>query len=499
MTSNHLVIRADASTQMGTGHVMRCLALAEAWQDQIGSVTFACAQIPQALIDRLDDEKMSVHCISAKPGSLEDAQALMQCARFVGSTWLVIDGYQFDSDYQTYLKSAGFKVLFLDDYGHGAPYCADLVLNQNLWADPTLYEQRDAQTQLLLGTQYTLLRREFTQYPTCEKTIPPVARNILITMGGSDPDNVTGKVLSGLMSMPADTFELIAVIGCGNPHRQSLDKLAAQLPMPVTIQQNVTDMPGLMHWADIAIAAAGSTCYELAYMRLPILAMILADNQQSVAIPLDEAGVVKSLGWFNEITPENLGHVILAFVSDIQARNAMRTAAEHLIDGKGSLRLLGKMGINTIRIRPADSRDSGQLWEWRNDPLVLASAFDSQPIAYEQHVQWFRGKMQQDDCQIYIAINDQNHPLGQVRFDLADNRALIDVAVDPAMRGKGIGWQLIRLGSQRILHQSSALGVDAYIKEQNTASCKAFERAGYIEKERQTMHNTPVRHYEYTL
>ncbi len=134
MNAGALLIRADASPDIGTGHVMRCMALAQAWQDAGGRALFAATSITPAIKNRLSLEWCELVAVSATAGSLQDAQETIGIAKSCGAEWIVVDGYHFGQEYQRDLKSAGRKVLFLDDYGHAQTYSADFVLNQNLSA-----------------------------------------------------------------------------------------------------------------------------------------------------------------------------------------------------------------------------------------------------------------------------------------------------------------------------------------------------------------------------
>ncbi|MEB3295250.1 MAG: UDP-2,4-diacetamido-2,4,6-trideoxy-beta-L-altropyranose hydrolase, partial [Synechococcales bacterium] len=221
-----LLIRADASVQMGTGHIMRCLALAQAVHQRGGTITFAIATCPPNLQERLQAEGFHIYPIDAKPGSPSDAEATIAQAQHLGCNWICVDGYQFGSDYSPLLQTAGFPVLFLDDYGHASPYHAAIVLNQNLSAQEEWYAQRDRQTKLLLGTDYTLLRQEFWAWQGWQRSIPDIAHKILITLGGSDPDNVTARVLDALQAVQNPHLELLVVVGGSNPHLKSLQRCA---------------------------------------------------------------------------------------------------------------------------------------------------------------------------------------------------------------------------------------------------------------------------------
>ena len=202
MPNGTLILRADASIAMGTGHVMRCLALAQAWQDQAwqdqaGQCIFAMAETTAASQERIRGDRFETLPVAAIPGSLQDAAQVVKLARARNSSWIVLDGYQFDVEYQRRLKAAGLKVLMVDDTGHAGAYVADLVLDQNAHATKDFYQQRESYSQLLLGPRYALLRREFRPWREWKREIAPVARKVLLTVGGTDPDNVSIRIIRG--------------------------------------------------------------------------------------------------------------------------------------------------------------------------------------------------------------------------------------------------------------------------------------------------------------
>lgn len=357
-----LLIRADADARMGTGHVMRCLALAQAWQDTGGSVSFISASMPSGLKDRLTGEGISVTPLGASAGGEDDARECIAEAQTRSAEWVVVDGYQFGSDYQRWLKAAGLRVLFVDDYGHGSPYTADLVLNQNLHAQESLYLQRASDTRLLLGPRYALLRREFRRWLGFQQTIRPIARNILVTMGGSDPDNVTLKVIDALARL--EELEVRVVVGAGNPHMAVLQAAAKSSNGTVHLLDNVTDMPGLMTWADLAVSAAGSTCWELAMSGVPMILLVLASNQQGIAAELQKCGAASSLGWYYEVSTECIRRGVGCLLASQETRQTQSQIGRALVDRSGACRVSAALR-GRLKITIASDRDS-----WINPFLI---------------------------------------------------------------------------------------------------------------------------------
>ena len=334
-----LVIRTDVSTQMGTGHLMRCLALAQAWLDADGQVMFVLATESSVMETRLVAEGIQVVHLSTTHGSPEDARNTTDLAQQMQASWVVVDGYHFGAEYQKILKKAGLSLLFVDDYGHAEHYYADIVLNQNIDADEVLYVKREPYTRLLLGTRYALLRREFWQWRGWKRKTPSVAQKILVTLGGADPDNATLKVLRGLQLLEMNHWEAVVVVGGSNPYYECLQAAVRESKCPICLKRNVTNMPELMAWADVAISAGGSTSWELAFMGLPSIVMILADNQRAIAEKLGDMGLAINLGWHRDIKVEHLAGVIGHLMVSSDARTEMLQRGSNLVDGEGGFRV----------------------------------------------------------------------------------------------------------------------------------------------------------------
>jgi UDP-2,4-diacetamido-2,4,6-trideoxy-beta-L-altropyranose hydrolase len=339
----NIVIRADASAQIGTGHIMRCLSLAQEWQDRGGKAIFVLANKSPALEARLLSEKMIVLYLSFEAGSDEDAHQTVDFIRQFAAQWVVVDGYHFGAAYQTVIKDFGTRLLFIDDYGHTDHYFADLVLNQNISANQDLYINREPYTKLLLGTEYALLRREFWQWRDWQREVNPIASKILITLGGSDPDNVTLKVIQALDRLNRNNLEVIVVIGGSNPHYQVLQKEIADSSLAISLQRNVSNMPELMAWADLAIAAGGSTNWELAFMGLPSIVIAIADNQIAIAAELARQGVIINLGWHQDVTIGQISFAVKELIGDRCKRETMSKKGQELVDGNGSRRVVSEM------------------------------------------------------------------------------------------------------------------------------------------------------------
>ncbi len=489
---NHLIIRADSTAKIGTGHIMRCLALAQAWQDQDGKVTFISHCESDALRQRLIEEGMNFINIEKShpdPGDLEYTMRILDDIsnqRQGKTAWLVIDGYHFDATYQKRIKDTGYKILWIDDYGHADHYYADLVLNQNISANASLYAHCEPYTQLLLGTRYTLLRREFKQWQGWQREIPTVARKVLVTMGGSDPYNVTKKVTKALKQVNISGLEAKIVVGPANPNLQSLAQEIGD-NSNLQIITNATNIPELMAWADVAVSAGGSTCWEIALMGLPNLLIILAGNQANVATGLRDHGLSINIGWYNNINTIDIAKALNDLMKSDVDRKKMLSAGKSYVDGKGSARIMSTICCEDLLLRKASIEDCEVLFKWVNDPDARQSAFRSEPITFDEHAKWYRENLDNNNFIQFIAVDQDKRAIGQVRFDLKNDEADVDVSVAKEFRSLGYGACLVKKGVDAVVNTFKIGIFSAYIKPYNQASIRSFERAGFSILRRQVI------------
>jgi UDP-2,4-diacetamido-2,4,6-trideoxy-beta-L-altropyranose hydrolase len=253
--------------------------------------------------------------------------------------WVVLDGYHFDSKYQKRVKNLGHRLLAIDDSAHLHKYFADIILNQNINAGQLQYNV-DQGTRLLLGLRYVLLRPEFKKQNVSVSKCSGTARKVLVTLGGGDVDNLTLKVIKAIEAVKIDGIETVAVAGPANPHLKQLQAFVQASRIPVHLKVDTTRMAELMAWADIAVTGGGTTCWELAYLGLPAIVIILAENQAAVANGLDERGAVTNLGWRHDLTQDRIAKAIEYLLLNSAKRKKMSAIGPKLVDGNGTQRVL---------------------------------------------------------------------------------------------------------------------------------------------------------------
>ncbi len=345
-----LTIRADASSTVGTGHVMRMLALGQEWAAQGGQVQFLGRIEAEPLRARIAAEGFGFAGLGAVHPDPSDLSTLLEHSAQGG--WVALDGYHFDTGYQCAVRAAGRNSLVMDDICDRRAYDADIYLNQNMGAE-TLRPVLNSEALRLIGPRYALLRREFLETRPADTPHPKRARNILVTFGGADPDNVSGLVLQALALLADPGMNVTVVVGAANPHADALRALAATLPGRCTLLHAVSDMPGLMAWADLAVSAAGSTCWELMFMGVPFACLVLADNQAGIARRLQEVGSALSFGPAGELDARSLAALLEPLAADAHARAALVRCCAAQVDGRGASRVVESMLSQCGAVQPA--------------------------------------------------------------------------------------------------------------------------------------------------
>ncbi|HXY35415.1 MAG TPA: UDP-2,4-diacetamido-2,4,6-trideoxy-beta-L-altropyranose hydrolase [Planctomycetaceae bacterium] len=350
-------MRADANSVIGTGHVMRCLALAQAWQDAGGKVAFATTDLPESLIQRLWTERCDVHGFESAPVSSREAndiQETLRIANVVRPQWLVLDGYDLGPSYQLALRDSRWRLMSIDDDWRHERYHVDLLLNQNAGATSALYASRKVSGRLLLGCQYALLRREF------RKQLQPEPRGggrtiakFLITLGGADQKNDTSRLIRICRGcLPADC-EIHVLVGPANPHvhslRETCEKLAQlsrergeKMPQ-VVLHVAPPDVRTIMAACDLALTAAGSSVYELGFLGIPMLLVVTAENQRAIAAALDSMGAAVWIDESSVHTARGVMSVISAAVQNPTILSQCAKRFQALVDGQGAARVVAAL------------------------------------------------------------------------------------------------------------------------------------------------------------
>jgi UDP-2,4-diacetamido-2,4,6-trideoxy-beta-L-altropyranose hydrolase len=480
-----LVVRADAFSAIGTGHVMRCIALGIAWKSYGGNVYFASHCKSDQLLSRIEKEGfqfIDIHEPHPNPNDIGTISSLLNdisTSEYRDKTIVVLDGYHFDSHYQKSIKLKGYRLLCIDDYGHAAQYCADVILNQNLSADIGLYPNCPPNTRFLLGPSYALLRKEFITWKNWARVIPNVAKKVLITMGGTDKDNFTLKVIHALNKISIPDLEVAVLLGSTNQYKSEIENALKSSPFSSQLLVSVDNVAEVMAWSDLAIAAGGSTSWELAFMGLPSVLVILAENQRPVSEKLESSGISINLGWQNKVKLDTMAKVIDNIIRDHKVREAMSSRGRSLVNGHGSDEVVRFLIDSHIAFRQAREDDCSLIWEWANEYETRSMSFSSQSISWEEHIRWFAEKMNDPKHVFFVLLTINDEPVGQVRYAIEGREAVVSMSISSKYRGRGFGSQGIRMTCGELFKNNEIDVIRAHIKPGNLKSVKAFTRAGF--------------------
>lgn len=476
----HLFVCAESGVEIGTGHVMRCLALSQSWIRRGGKVSFLISEGLPNIEARIAANGIYVETLPKGSGSF--SQALLRSANREPSSIVVLDGYSFGEEEHRVLRDAGLRVLAVDDIAHSDTYFVSWILNQNVYAAAEMYPQAAPKTKLLLGTSYVVLRNEFLPWIGWKRETSRVVRNLLITMGGSDPSNASERILDSLALMTPHNkdWDVALVVGAGNPHWPVLQSGLKRSPLRVRVVRDAQDIPKLMAWADVAIACAGTTAYEFCFMGLPSILFTAADNQLGIANHLSKLGVAVNAGQCSKIDVDLFSSQFSALSGPASDRKAMSCEAQKLVDGLGSARVRGELLNRALKVRRAVEGDCLQLFEWATDPGARAASFRSGEIAWDVHVRWFTKKLRDPNCVMYVGENEAGELVGAVRFQITGEKAVLSISVAPAFRGQGWGLELILFSTHLLLRSRPISRIEALVKPDNLPSIHLFEASNFL-------------------
>jgi UDP-2,4-diacetamido-2,4,6-trideoxy-beta-L-altropyranose hydrolase len=329
-----VVFRTDAGLSTGSGHLMRCLALALALKTRNAEVSFICADSPGFNPSLISEMGFALHVIPVLP-SKDDAEQSLRIVKQLRPDWLVVDHYGLGIEWERALRACVPRLMAIEDLAN-RPHHAEILLDQNLRADcgrgyePLLPERCNR----LLGPGYALLRPQFAATRVLCKPRSRIPPRLLLFMGGGDEHNVTLGVLK-LLQESALQLAVETVVGQSHPAREDIENFCKEQGWGYHCQ--IADMASLMAECDLAIGAGGISSWERCALGLPALLITLAGNQAENAVMLERTGAAISLGWWNRLDSGKIREVLDAL--DAERLSAMSQAAFALVDGMGAQRV----------------------------------------------------------------------------------------------------------------------------------------------------------------
>jgi UDP-2,4-diacetamido-2,4,6-trideoxy-beta-L-altropyranose hydrolase len=368
-----IAIRVDASSQIGTGHVMRCLTIAEALRQYSVRVIFICRSLLGDWISILQDRGFETIALETDDESWnDDRDAHLTVEQLKDQQlfpdWMIIDHYQIGQDWQKTVRPAVKKIMVMDDLADRSHDC-DLLLDQNLYPNyASRYANRVPRScQCLLGPHYLILRDEFRSIACpAQKSLPSqeTARKILLTFGGSDPFSLTERVLNSLSSQDQN-IEVRVLLGTSFLRQDSLEELIKTLPFSVEILTRITEMTTQFQWADCAISAGGLTTYELAYVGLPALIIAVVDAQAEVAAEMAHLRIHQYAGHANELSETQLMAQVENFLNNF---SRLKPQPKIQIDADGLDRVLTHILPENMIQKDSQPSEKWDIWNQSGGP-----------------------------------------------------------------------------------------------------------------------------------
>ncbi len=488
-----IAIRVDASSEIGTGHFMRCLTLADALQQRGAQTRFVSRHMPEHLRNMLAQKGHEFIPLNSKRtetisenlshaswlGTSQHADAQDTVQALSGQTWdwLVVDHYALAACWESVLRQITQNILVIDDIADRQHDC-DVLLDQNFYADiNTRYIGKvPPHCQFLLGPRYALLREEFSQARELAKPRSGPVKRILIFFGGVDANNYTGRAIEALVNLGIPDLPVDVVIGSQHPCREHLETQCARQGFTAHIQ--TSRMAELMAGADLAIGAGGSTTWERCCLGLPSLVISTVDNQHQQIADAACEGLVYAPELEIEFIPRLSIHVS-ALMGNAYLRNAISEKGLRAVDGRGVSRVAENLGYTEIEIRIATLNDAMQLFEWRNHPNIRAASCNPSLIEWESHQRWLASVLSAPERMLLIGQR-KGIPVGVVRFDIQGDEAEVSIYLVPGNNHKGQGRALLHSAEcWFISNRASVSKIRARVLGENERSRRLFLEAGY--------------------
>lgn len=498
MTSREslIVFRADASLAIGTGHIARCLALADAVRALGGATLFVTRDLgvgsaesiagrgheaitlpaPSKPYEQTADAP--AHAGWAGVGQVEDAAQTLAALSDCAPGAMVVDSYAFDARWHTQVAaSLAVPIAAIDDLGD-RPLRADIIVDHNVHDDHRA-KYRHALgrgTRLLAGPRFALISQAYAQarpYRFSDRV-----RSIGIFMGGVDQAGWTPRIVDALRNDAGFAGRIAIAATSQNPRAAALAERAAQGQFDL-----LCDLPSLSAFFsahDLQIGAAGGATWERCCMGAPTLAIAVADNQREVLDPLSGLGALATIPSLDP-SPGDIAKAVRTLIDSPETRRALSARARALVDGRGAERVAMTILADRLDVRVAQRTDADPMLSWRNDPSVRESSRQRNPISREDHLAWLARVIGDPDRHLLVG-EIGGRAVGVVRYDLiAPGEYEISIYLDPDCLGLGLGPRLLAAGEAWLGARANApAAIIAEFHPENLRSRAMFEKAGFV-------------------
>ena len=335
--------RVDASTEIGTGHVIRCLTLADKLRRKGILSDFICQDLEGNFVNYIQEKGYSVWRIPPLLpfDTKEDTKETIKIIRDKKLDWIILDSYHLSYEWEQKVAKHAKKIMVLDDLANRKHLC-DILLDQNYYKNKEIrYDGLlKAETTKLLGPSFALIRDEFLRVRDLPKEKRDYTR-ILVSFGGSDTHDITSRILVWLLEAIEEnggSTLVNVIIGGSNPRKEIIQKFCEKYDA-LQYYCQVDNMADQMHNADLYVGAGGSTTWERYCVGLPGIVITTADNQVELTTNLQELGIDAYLGHYDEVSKKSFKEAL----SSIRQGECVRMKAQRIVDGAGAARVVEKL------------------------------------------------------------------------------------------------------------------------------------------------------------
>lgn len=492
-----ILFRCDASLDIGTGHVMRCLTLAEAMRERGASCVFACRMHPGNLagmlrergfvvreLEFVDSGNVAAAASESSPGSQHqawlgadwqtDARQVLAIIDGGPVDWLIVDHYALDHGWERAVRPACRRLMVIDDLADRRHDC-DLLLDQNFGREAGDYAQLvPKHCKVLAGSRFVLLRPEFAAlrpYSLGRRALGP-PRHLLVAMGGVDQSNATGEVLQALKraGLPGDC-RISIVLGPHAPWLAEVRALAEQMPWPTSVHVGITDISRLMAESDVAIGSGGGGTYERIFMGLPALLRPIAANQVQPLRTMADAGL---FGFFE-------GPTDLLEKLETAVKCGVTPPPDVVADGTDAVcHELCQYRVALVRPRPLDVR---RTFHWLQSPTLRKDFLTREAPVRKTHFGYWRKLLGATDQYPFSVLFDDVHVgnAGIKQVDRQRSEAELWLYLgDAEMRGKGLGAEILAALEAFIKNRLELEVAVLHVSKANAAAVGLYSKAGYL-------------------
>jgi len=488
-----IAFRTDASSQIGTGHFMRCLTLADELKKKGAKIIFVSRKLPKflaaALLDKgfayesLNDE-INIDIVGDLPHFLwlgttqeNDARLTNAVLGGVNCDWIVVDHYALDQRWEELVRTSCKKIMVIDDLADRQHAC-DVLLDQNYYADMfTRYTGKvQDHCQLLLGPKYALLKDDFKSFRTQLAPHSGKVKKILVFFGGVDAADYTSLTINTLAEMNSQ-LSVDVVIGVQHPNFEKIQKTCEKYSFNCYVQ--TARMAELMSKADLSIGAGGTAIWERCCLGLPAIVFCTAENQRVQVADANKLGVL----YAPKISASNfqveLHKHLESLINSPSTLQLISESGKQHVDGLGARKVAHQLFCEFIEIRRAEENDSLSIFQWRNDEKIRNASRSNETISISAHQKWFENALRNTKCELLIG-SLLNQVVGVVRFDIEEDSAEISIYLVPNTDFKGYGRSLLMTAESWLKKNRTEVKLlRAFVKHGNASSEKLFTSSNY--------------------